>query len=664
MAPSTLPDASADLADAGDPHTAVAHCGADAADPDRRSPATLAALSAFASFALQACGGGGSDAAAPATQAPTAGSFAPTADTATAGTAGDSDARFAPMAAEDIANVAGGTAGPLGAARAYPAPASDADAARFLLQAQFSASDEEIAAVRAQGYAAWLAGQFAMAPDISAWDWLNQRGYAAIDNATRYYDATYPADYMIWSQLMTGRDAVRQRVALALSEIFVVSVNGVETAWRSHLMASWWDMLSANALGSYRQLLEDVTLHPAMGVYLNTRGNQKENAATGRQPDENYARELMQLMTIGVSRLNADGSVQRGADGLPLDSYTQADVTNLARVFTGYDFDQSQNVNTVEPVQNRTVGNTAFARLPMTLRAALHSTQDVNFLGTRIAGSTDGATARRMALDALFAHENVGPFIARQLIQRLVTSNPGGGYVARVAAVFANNGRGVRGDLGAVVAAILLDDDARGPAGLRWIGFGHLREPMLRLVQWGRTFGLQSARGSWKIGDQSNPATQLGQSPLRSGSVFNFFRPGYVPPNTIVAAAGGVAPEFQLVNESSVGGYLNFLQSVVRNGFYVNAPDVPAATSNGTNGYDITAAYTREKAIAHDTVALILRLNLLLAAGQLSYDTMVTIYYALIATPVKPTDTDAVKLNRIAAAVLLVMASPEYLIQK
>src|SRR3990167_9544493 len=238
----------------------------------------------------------------------------------------------------------------------------------------------------------------------------------------------------------------------------------------------------------------------------------------------------------------------------------------------------------------------------MAFAANRHSEQAVHFLGTSIAANTPGADALKKALDTLFLHPNVGPFFGKQMIQRLVTSNPSPAYVARVSAAFADNGRGVRGDLRAVFAAILLDDEARSPAGLRDPQFGRLREPMLRLVQWGRTFGITSAQGSWKIGDLSNPATQLGQSPLRSPSVFNFFRPGYVPPATALSAAQTPAPEFQLVNESSVGGYLNYMQGVIRNGIFVNAPDLPNNTNNGNNGFDIKAAYTNELAIVADEI--------------------------------------------------------------
>jgi len=256
------------------------------------------------------------------------------------------------------------------------------------------------------------------------------------------------------------------------------------------------------------------------------------------------------------------------------------------------------------------------------------------------------------ALDTLFRHPNVGPFIGRQLIQRLVTSNPSPAYVARVAAVFANNGAGVRGDLAHVLAAILTDSEARAPAGLSDPEFGKLREPMLRLVQWARTFGATSASGAWKIRDQSDAGTALGQSPLRAPSVFNFFRPGYVPPNTPALTAGKVAPEFQIVNETSVGGYLNYLMNVISSGV--------------GDSREVKASYTRELGLAispsaASPSALVERLNLLLCAGQLSSNTVTTITNT-VGTMASSTDSN--KRNRVNAAVLMVMACAEYLVQK
>lgn len=548
-----------------------------------------------------------------------------------------------------------GSAPPPGATPGPPPPGattgiSDEDAARFLLQAQFSVSDADIASVRSLGYAAWLARQLALPLGPTGWDWLNSRGYDDPLNSADYYSASFPADYMVWNQLITASDSVRKRLALALSEFFVVSLTGLSFNWRSHAMAHYWDTLVAHVGGNYRELLEAVTLHPAMGYYLGTKGNKKEDAS-GRQPDENYAREVMQLFSVGLVLLNPDGTPKLDASGQKQDTYGAADVSHLARVFTGYDFDQRQNVNTVVPQTGggtRTVGNTTFARLPMLLTASNHSTLAATFLGVTIPANTAAPAALKTALDTLFNHPNVAPFFSRQMIQRLVTSNPSPAYVARVAAVFNNNGAGVRGDLAKVFAAILLDDEARSPSGLTQPEYGKLREPVVRLVQWARSFGVTSTSGAWKIGDLSNAATQLGQSPLRSPSVFNFFRPGYVPPSSALSA-GVVAPEFQLVSESSVGGYLNYLMAVI---------------SNGIGAGDISASYSSELALVQDAAALLRRLNLLLCAGQLSAANQALIVTALNATPVTATSSVTVQRNRVYAAILLVMASADYLVQK
>ena len=635
-----------------------------AAAPQLATPQSAGlAAAALAASLLAACGGGGGGGSDASTAVPAL-SPSPTPPVAGVSPAPAPVANNPSGPGSPAAPAAPAVPAGAGAVYAYTTPASDEDAARFLLQAQFNASDADIASLRSQPYAAWLNSQMRAPPDEGGFDWLNARGYNRVDNATRYYDNSYPGDHMIWKQLMTSSDGVRKRAALALSEFFVVSLAGLDFNWRSHALAAWWDMLAANAFGNYRKLLEDVTLNPAMGYYLNTRGNLRENAATGRLPDENYGREVAQLFTIGLYQLNLDGTEKRDASGNRIETYTPADTTALARVFTGWDIDQTQNVVTVEPVQNRSLPSTAFTRLPMRLTPANHSTLASSFLGASIAAGTSGTEALKAGLDALFNHPNVGPFFGRQMIQRLVTSNPSPAYVARVAGAFNNNGAGVRGDLAAVFAAVLLDDEARGPQGLVQNGFGKLREPMLRLVQWGRTFGISSARGSWKIGDLGNPATQLGQSPLRPASVFNFFRPGYVPPSTALSAAQIPAPEFQLVNESSVGGYLNYMQGVIRNGIFVNAPDLPNSASNAANGFDITAAYTAELALSADASALVRRLNLLLCAGQLAPATATLITTALNATPVTAASTDSARRDRVAAAVLMVMASADYLIQK
>ena len=594
------------------------------------APVASAALiteAALAAAALAACGGGGGG------------------GSTTGGTSGG-------------AGTGGGTAGTgiklSTSGYNFLTPVTDEDAARFLLQAQFSANDADIAAVRSSGFAPWLEAQLARPNGPTGWDWLEAQGYGDVLNTNNYYDNSYPADYMIWNQLMTSPDTFRKRAALALSEYFVVSLTGLDFAWRSHAMAHYWDTLAAGAFGNYRDLLEAVTLNVALGYYLNTKGNKKEDSS-GRQPDENYSREVMQLFTIGLVQLNLDGTAKLDATGKKIDTYTASDVSNLARVFTGFDVDQSQNVNTVIPQTgggNRTVGNPAFARLRMVQTASNHSNLAATFLGASIPANTPGDAALKTALDTLFNHPNAAPFFCKQMIQRLVTSNPSPAYVQRVATVFSNNGAGLRGDLARVFAAILQDDEARGPAGLTATEFGKLREPILRFVQWGRTFGISSGSGTWKIGDLSNAGTQLGQSPLRAPSVFNFFRPGYVPPSTALSA-GAVAPEFQLVTESSVGGYLNYMMGVI---------------SNGLNSNDISAAYTGELAVADDPAALVRRVSLMLCAGQLSAANQTLIATALAATSITSGGSAngnlTLRKNRVYAAVLMVMASAEYLIQK
>ena len=511
---------------------------------------------------------------------------------------------------------------------ALTAPADDAMAARFLLQATLGATTADIAAVRSLGYEAWLAQQIALPVSTSNWQWLVDKGIDNVDNR----NSAIGTDPVIWQRLFTAPDSLRQRMALALSEIFVVGFDGLSGAWKQFKLAAWWDLLCTHAFGNYRTLLEAVTLNAAMGQYLSSNGNQKENPATGRLPDENYAREVMQLFSIGLHELNADGTPRLDGNGRPIETYTQDTVTQLARVFTGWSI-------VTDPFSQ----GPGVMRLPMELNPYRHSTLPVQALGMSIPAGTDGTTALRMTLDTLAAHPNVGPFIGRQLIQRLVTSNPSPAYVARVAAAFADNGHGVRGDLGAVLRAVLIDDEARDPARSADPAFGKLTEPMLRFVQWGRSFGATSASGDWTLGNLSDPATRLGQSPLRSPSVFNWFRPGYVPAGTAIAAAALVAPEFQVSNESSVAGYVNFMQAAIP----------------GTR-FDLKLAYTAELALVDNPSALVDHVQLLLCAGQLSATSRQTIVDAVTAMPA---GTASQRSSRVHAAILLVMASPDFLVR-
>lgn len=507
-----------------------------------------------------------------------------------------------------------------------------ADSGRFLTQATLGFNRVELNKLRKSTYSAWLDAQFAAPRTQSHWDWLVEKGYSD----TKYMYLQNGLDNTLWRKLIGSTDSLRQRIVLALSEICVVSILGINAAWRQFSVANYLDILEENAFGNYRNLLQQISLSPAMGYYLTYRGNTKANPTTGSNPDENYARELMQLFTIGLVQLNADGTSQTNADGSSIESYQQSDVSGLARVFTGWDVDTSGITNQRLP---------DYQKRPMISVEKKFETGSKVFLGTTIPSGLSAVEGLAIALDTVFNHPNLPPFIGKQLIQRLVTSNPSAGYVARVSAVFANNGVGVRGDLKAVVKAILLDNEARDSALAAQPTYGKLREPLVRFINWARAYKATSPTDAWAIGDLSNPATRLGQSPMRSGSVFNFFRPGYVPPGTALSSQGLTGPEFQITNESSVAGYVNYMQKVVA----------------GKNIGDLTPDYSSLLPLAKNVVSLTLEINQVLAGSQISEPTLGTIQKIIDSMP---STTDAHLLNRIYGALILVLASPEFVVQK
>ena len=513
-----------------------------------------------------------------------------------------------------------------------PAAPTEAEASRFLAQASMGASRAEIAKVVSLGYAGWLDAQFALPVSDTRWDWLVAQGYTASThkNDQAGFDAT------IWRKLLSAPDTLRQRIAFALSEIFVIAIDGlVGGGWKQFNAAAWTDMLEASAFGKHRDWLQQMSLSGAMGDFLTFRGSAKEDATSGALPDENYARELMQLFTIGLVMLNADGTPQL-ANGATTPTYQLADITGLARVFTGWDFDlQGQNVGTGTAAPD-------FVRRPMIQVASRYETGAKTFLGTTIPAGTDANTGLGMALDTIAAHPNVAPFFSRQLIQRLITSNPSPAYVARVAAVFEDDGSGVRGNLQAVVRALLLDAEARTPTDTP--AYGKLREPILRFTGWARAYSVTSPSGLWAVGDTSDAAKGLAQSPLRSPSVFNFFRPGYVPPNTALDTNELEAPEFQIANESSVVGCVNYLQRAVAGSIA-----------------DLTPDYTALLALADDANALFAELNLVLAANQIGAATLSTLATAV---NTMASGSDTTRRARVNAALVLVLAAPEYIVQK
>lgn len=532
---------------------------------------------------------------------------------------------------------------------AAPVAPTQAEAARFLTQSTFGATDTDISAVTASGYSAWIDAQEAMAPSESHLTYMDGRLPAlqavsptATVSANQFYES-------FWKQAASDPDQLRQRVKLALSEIFVTSFTSSTEDPRG--MASYYDMLGADAFGNFRDLLTDVTYHPAMGLYLTYMSNQKENTKTGQNPDQNYAREVMQLMTIGLYKLNTDGTLNKDLFGNTQPTYTTNDIVGLSKVFTGLAWYSPTPTNTTFFGGSKDAS--AYVK-PMIAYNSFHSISEKDFLGTTIAATTTADTNGEVktALDTLFNNANVGPFISKQLIQRLVTSNPSSAYVGRVAAVFNNNGAGVRGDMKAVIKAILMDPEARTAS--TDADYGKLREPLVRVGNWMRSFGATSKTGTWLM-QSTSASTSLDQAALTSGSVFNFFRPGYVPPNTTLGTKNMAAPEFQITDEVSTASYVNYMQSAVQSGV-------------GTSG-DITSAYTNEIALADTPSALVDRVNLLLGAQMSAgLKTKIVNEVTAIAVPASTgsnqTAIDTAHLNRVRMAILLTMASPEYIAQR
>jgi uncharacterized protein (DUF1800 family) len=512
-----------------------------------------------------------------------------------------------------------------------PAPLSRAQASRVLGQAALGGTATDIENVRTLGLQGWIDQQFALPRSQGHVDWMRANGYEAPPPNLTNIDRS-GVTRSVWRKLIASPDVLRQRVTLALSEIFVISLIPVVLPYRGFASGAFLDGLEANAFGNYRDLLVFVSKSPAMGAYLSFLNNEKGNPATGSQPDENYAREVMQLFSIGLLKLNLDGTPQL-VDGAPQPTYAQADVTQLARVFTGWQLTAGRVNGPADPVIN-----------PMTANAAKHETGSSTFLGVTVPVGNDGESSLQLAISTFMSQPSVGPFIARQLIQRLVTSNPSAAYVQRVATAFNGDAIRAKGDMKATITAILTDPEATSDSTLTAADHGKLREPMVRFVQWARTFGLNSADNTWDIGDLSSAVNGLAQSPLRSPSVFNFFRPGYVPSASSLGEKGITAPEFQITNETTVAGYVNFMQKVIAKGIAGMTPN-----------------YAMLQPIATDANALVAELNVLLAAGQISIVTLATMAAAIASIDA---GTAAGQANRINAALTLTMATPEYLIQK
>jgi uncharacterized protein (DUF1800 family) len=545
---------------------------------------------------------------------------------------------------------------------------SPPDAARFLEQATFGATDASIHHLSLIGYQAWLNEQFntqftPSEPAVEQAVIVNNPPCATGDvkcNAALFVqneaDESLVQD-AFWQQSLTAPDELRQRVRCALSQLFVISSNNttsIQSMPRGE--ASYYDMLGADAFGNFRQLLQDVTLSPMMGQFLSALGNDKGNATT--DPDENYAREAMQLFTIGLWQLNDDGSQQLNGSGQPIPTYSNTDVKGLAAVFTGFSWnipgDASDNAWSncciyVGPGYGEEL-------LPMQSFPSHHSTAQKQFLGVTIpaSGSPDPNGDLKIALDTLFNHPNLPAFFSKQMIQHLVTSNPSPGYINRVAQVFKNDGTGVRGNLQAVIIAILLDPEARDTATVTTNPqYGKVRESLLRYTEWARAFTAQSRTGSYDVGSTEDPIYGLGEMWLRSPTVFNWFAPGYTPPNTSISAAGLLAPEMQMTNVSTVVGYINYMQDAVG--------------ASATGGPDLFSSYATEMTLAATPDHLLDRINLLLMSGQMSATLYNQILAAITAIPIPTSDQNAINaalLARMQTAIYLTVASPDFAAQQ
>jgi len=563
------------------------------------------------------------------------------------------------------------TATPPPAAPPPPTPAavSKADAYRFLNQATFGATEAEATRLIALGdssnaYPRWLDAELAR-PASRLLPYVEQ-GYATLSQNQNFNigQVNAPRVEKWFENALIGEDQLRQRVAFALSQIFVVSQIGALQNL-PFATADFYDMLTRDAFGDFRQLLEDVTLHPAMGVYLSMLGNQRAIAGTNLRPDENYARELMQLFAIGLVELNLDGSVRTDAQGQPLPTYDQEVIEGFARVFTGWRWDCPTNVPncTFNNARAQITPVAGYNQIkPMRLYSAQHETgtkRVLTYPGVALPNATipanqTGEQDLRDALDNIFNHPTVAPFIARQLIQKLVTSNPSPAYVQRVATRFNNDGTGRRGNLAAVVYAVLLDSEARGaPAAAT---AGKVKEPLLRLTQFWRAYNARSASGVFATQAPNfagGVSAVFGQGPSQSPSVFNFFSPFYAPPGEI-SNQNLVAPELQLATE--------FLNTQVTNFFWRQALLYTTRQAN-LNPNQMFIDTAQELAVVADSAALVDRVaeRLLGGAGQMSATLRTEARAQVDRTP----SSTAGNVNtRIADAVYFVVTSPEFVLQR
>ena len=563
-----------------------------------------------------------------------------------------------------------GTFGAAAASTAFSPPAAppalpggtptDADGARFLTQATFgptsviSTTDKtSVAYVKQMGFSAWIDEQAA----LPASTFLASQPLPFADPIvpTQVDFPTLSNAYWTWWQRsITAPDQLRQRVAYALSQILVVSTNSSNLDDQSFGITAYYDVLLNGAFGNFRTLLENVTLNPGMGEFLDMLKNRKATGTTN--PNENYGREIMQLFSIGLYQLYPDGTLQLDSRGVPVPTYDQSIITGISRVFTGWSYsDAGSNffANRVFAIGAMPVSNTT----PMIPFVAYHEPGAkvlLNGITIPAVSTVTVATANqdlKSALNAIFSHPNVGPFISRQLIQRLVTSNPSPGYIYRVSRVFDNNGSGVRGDLKAVVKAILLDYEARTTATLAFPGTGKQQEPVLRLAKTLRAFNGKSISGKWLF------AGIAAQTPLNAPTVFNFFAPDYIAPG-LIANANLYAPEFDITNESTIAQAENTLRTVAFDGIGGSGNDRTKLNFN-TDDTDRLLPLTVNGSLS----ALLDELNVLLMSGQMDAGMKNSVTTA-ITTAIPTVTTVANQRDRLRTAVHLIITSPQFSTQR
>ena len=511
---------------------------------------------------------------------------------------------------------------------------NDVDAPRFLTQATFGPTAADIITLQAQGYTTWINNQMAL-PETSH-RIATDADFAAFPATSQTAAIQQNRQAAWWKISLTAPDQLRQRVAFALSEIFVTSDVASSLNGQADGLANYYDLLANDAFGNFRTLLNDLTLSPAMGNYLNMLRNAKANAAKGTNADENYAREVQQLFTIGLNELQPDGTLMLDSSGLPIPTYNQNEIVQTANALTGWGYNSAA-------ANPGFYGAAADFDHPMMAYPAFHDeTQKTIVNGIVIPANQTAPQDLKMLLDALFNHPNTGPFICSQLIQRLVTSNPSPAYVYRVAQVFGNDGTGTRGNLAAVIKAILLDYEARSVTEINNAGFGKLKEPLLRMTEIFRAFNASSAEGRFPIFD---PEIPLDQAALRSPTVFNFFPPGYVQPGTL-ASAGLLAPEFQITTASTAISVPNYVYSNIY---------TPASPSASTIVLDLSSL----TADASNPANMVSTLSQLVCCNEMSPQTQ-----QLIVSELKSLPSSTTPAALAQAALYLTATSQDAAIQR